>query len=193
MLEVGCATGTTVKWLKLNRIFKKDKYLGIDLSGPAINKAKYLYKDATFKKVDIDFLKNLKYKYDYVFSRDTLMHQENPFKFLEELLAVSQKGLILRTRTKDKGKTEFDVNKSCQMHYDNYWMPYIVINLNEIKDLFIKATGGAETTIHIEIDREKTINDFEINYTNILEGHSFLNVKTFKKYVFAIARKLKVI
>ena len=224
LLEVGCATGTTVKWLKLNRIFKKDKYLGIDLSGPAINKAKYLYKDATFKKVDIDFLKNLKYKYDYVFSRDTLMHQENPFKFLEELLAVSQKGLILRTRTKDKGKTEFDVNKSCQMHYDNYWMPYIVINLNEIidflrkfkfiktvtinrsygvlgghnfrylpKDLFIKATGGAETTIHIEIDREKTINDFEINYTNILEGHSFLNVKTFKKYVFAIARKLKVI
>ena len=224
LLEVGCATGTTVKWLKLNKCFNKDNYLGIDLSGPTISKAKSLYPDADFKKVNMDYLKNLKNKYDYVFSRDTLMHQENPFNFLEELLAASNKGLILRTRTKDKGKTEFDVSKSCQMHYDNYWMPYIVLNLNEIldflrkfkfiktvninrsygvlgghnyrflpKDLFLKNTGGAETTIHIEIDRSKTIDEFETNYTNILEGHSLIKEKKIQKYFFAAARRLKIL
>ena len=221
LLEVGCATGTTVKWLKLNKCFNKDNYLGIDLSGPAINKAKFLYPDAHFKKVDTEYLKNLKNKFDYVFTRDTLMHQENPFSFLKELLNSTNKVLILRTRTKDIGKTEFDVDKSCQMHYDNFWMPYIVIALEDIldflrkfnfiktvtinrsygilggdnyrflpKDLFLKNTGGAETTIHIEIDRSKTIDEFEINYTNILEGHNLIKKNKIQKYFFAVCRRL---
>ena len=222
VIEVGCATGTTVRWLKLNGAFNKKNYIGIDLSGPTIKKAKKMYPDAIFKKVDLNYLNNLAIKYDYVFSRDTLMHQEKPLEFLDSLLSVSEKGLILRTRTRDNGKTEFDFNKSCQMHYDKYWMPYIVMNINEIlgflsrykfikkvtinrsyeilgghnyrflpKDLFFKDAGGAETTIHIEIDRSKTNKKFKTIYTNIKEGHSLINEKKFKKYFFAIIRRLK--
>ena len=34
-------------------------------------------------------------------------------------------------------KTEWDVNKSTQMHYDKYWMPYIVINTEELINFII--------------------------------------------------------
>ena len=59
------------------------------------------------------------------------------------------------------------------------------------KDLFFKDAGGAETTIHIEIDRSKTNKKFKTIYTNIKEGHSLINEKKFKKYFFAIIRRLK--
>ena len=224
VIEVGCATGTTVRWLKLNGTFNNKNYTGIDLSGPTIKKAKKMYPGAIFKKVDLNYLNNLTFKYDYVFSRDTLMHQEKPLDFLDSLLSVSEKGLILRTRTKDNGKTEFDFEKSCQMHYNKYWMPYIVMNVNEIldflssfkfiekvtinrsyeilgghnyrflpKDLYLKNAGGAETTIHIKIDRSKNRKKFKTIYTNIKEGRSLINEKEFKKYFFAIIRRLKII
>lgn len=224
VIEVGCAAGTTVRWLKLNGTFNNKNYTGIDLSGPTLKKAKKMYPGAIFKKVDLNYLNNLTFKYDYVFSRDTLMHQEKPLDFLNSLLSVSEKGLILRTRTKDNGKTEFDFKKSCQMHYDKYWMPYIVMNINEIldflssfkfvkkviinrsyeilgghnyrflpKDLFLKNAGGAETTIHIKIDRSKNYKKFKTIYTNIKEGRSLINEKEFKKYFFAIIRRLKII
>ena len=42
LFEVGCATGTTVRWLKNNNILKSINYLGVDLSDTAIKKAEYL-------------------------------------------------------------------------------------------------------------------------------------------------------
>ena len=51
VIEVGCATGTTVRWLKLNGTFNNKNYTGIDLSGPTIKKAKKMYIMLFLKKL----------------------------------------------------------------------------------------------------------------------------------------------
>lgn len=132
ILEVGCATGTTVRWLKSNKLFDKIGYTGIDISGSVIRKAKSLYPSVNFIKTDIGPLKNFYGEFDIVFSRDTVLHQEKPLSFIDDLIKCSKRILILRLRTRDDGKTEYDINKSCQLHYDKYWMPYIVLNINEL-------------------------------------------------------------
>ena len=138
LFEVGCATGTTVRWLKNIGILNKIKYLGVDISQTAIKKANLLYPEENFKKIDLGPLKEYYNNFDYVFSRDTIMHQEKPFKFLKELIKCANKGLIIRLRTRDSGSTNYNLENNCQLHYDNYWMPYIVININEIID-FLKS------------------------------------------------------
>ena len=100
------------------------------------------------KIIELGPLKKFYNKFDYVFSRDTVMHQEKPFMFLEELIKCANKGVILRLRTRDSGKTDFNFKNNCQLHYDNYWMPYIVINIDELKD-FLK--------------KKKIVNSIEIN------------------------------
>lgn len=138
LLEVGCATGTTVRWLKNNNKIKNIEYLGIDLSDTAIKKARSLHQNIDFRKVDLGPLKEYYNSFDYVFSRDTLMHQEKPFEFLEELINCATKSIILRIRTRDNGVTDFNYKNSCQLHYDNFWMPYIVINIDELINFFKK-------------------------------------------------------
>ena len=149
ILEVGCATGTTVRWLNNSNKKKGVKYLGIDLSDTAIKKARDLHPNSEFEKVDLGPLKNYYNSYDYVFSRDTLMHQEKPFEFLEELINCATKSIILRIRTRDYGATDFNYKTSCQLHYDNFWMPYIVINIDELIN-FLKKFKSIES---IEINR----------------------------------------
>jgi len=134
LLEIGCATGTTVRWLKNNNILKSINYLGTDLSDTAIKKAKYLHPNSKFKKVYLGSLNNYYNKYDHVFSRDTVMHQQKPLQFLEELIKCAKKSVILRIRTRDYGKTDFNFENSCQLHYDKFWMPYIVLNIDELID-----------------------------------------------------------
>jgi len=107
-----------------------------------------LHPNENFKKIDLGPLNKYYDKFDYVFSRDTIMHQEKPFLFLDELIKSANKGVILRLRTRDTGKTDFNVKKNCQLHYDNYWMPYLVININEIIE-FLK--------------KQKIVNSIEIN------------------------------
>lgn len=65
------------------------------------------------------------------------MHQDEPLKFLGKLIKYASRFLILRLRTRDNGETNWNVNQSCQMHYDKYWMPYIVINIDELIDFII--------------------------------------------------------
>ena len=149
LLEVGCATGTTVRWLTNNNTLKSINYLGIDLSGTAIKKAEYLHPNSEFKKVDVGPLNNYYNKYDYVFSRDTVMHQQNPFQFLEELIKCAKKSVILRIRTRDNGKTDFNFEDNCQLHYDKFWMPYIVLNIDELIN-FLKKLKIVKS---IEINR----------------------------------------
>ena len=43
LFEVGCATGTTVRWLKNKKILNKIKYVGVDISETAVNKANFLH------------------------------------------------------------------------------------------------------------------------------------------------------
>lgn len=133
VLDVGCATGTTYRFLRNMNSADGFEYLGVDLSEPAVNRAKSLYPEADFRKKQHEVL--LDYtgrRFEIVYSRDTVLHQTDPYRFLGELLDVAERFLILRLRTRDQGATVFDVENSCQMHYDRHWMPYIVLNLAEL-------------------------------------------------------------
>ena len=60
------------------------------------------------------------------------MHQRNPYKFIKFLINLSSEAVIIKLRTRDIGRTIFDVNKSCQLHWDKHWAPYIILNINEL-------------------------------------------------------------
>lgn len=83
-----------------------------------------------------------------MFSRDTILHQTGPYEFLQELLSVASKALILRVRTRDVGDTVLDVERSCQMHYDQHWMPYIVLNTDEFIDFLKKDKRVSKVTLN---------------------------------------------
>lgn len=139
ILDVGCATGTTFRYIRNFAKGRDFDYLGVDLSQPAIDRARALYPETKFVKKGheklIDFIGGRR---DIVCSRDTVMHQTQPYEFLAELLDVAEKFLTLRLRTRDRGATVFDVEASCQAHYDKFWMPYIVLNIDELI-AFLKA------------------------------------------------------
>ena len=137
ILDVGCATGTLYKYLKQNFASNKIDYKGIDLSSHAINAATLIHGDSLFEAVNEDW-HEIHEPADIVYSRDTIMHQEEPYLFLENLLKLTKNYLILRLRTRDSGATVFDTEKSCQAHYSNFWMPYIVLNFDELVN-FLKS------------------------------------------------------
>ena len=140
VIDVGCASGYLLRYLKNNiKSFEISNYYGVDLSKAAIDFAKKKYGSDNF-----EFLKNEDLKiekdnlFNIVYSRDTILHQTKPIKFTEKLIELSRNFVLLRLRTRDIGVTEYDINYSCQMHYDKFWMPYIVININELIDFFKK-------------------------------------------------------
>ncbi|MEE8059483.1 MAG: class I SAM-dependent methyltransferase [Pseudomonadales bacterium] len=149
LLDVGCATGTTFRFIK-NKLGKNHvEYTGIDFSEPALNRAKKLYPSGKFVKVtDEKFSSLFDKKFDVVFSRDTIMHQTDPKRFISDLISVAKKVLIIRLRTRDKGNTEYNVEKSCQMHYDKFWMPYIVMNIDEVIDIFSTTNNVCKITVN---------------------------------------------
>jgi SAM-dependent methyltransferase len=140
VLDVGCATGTTYRYISNMLGSREFEYLGVDLSQPAIDRAKGLYPQGDFRKKDHErIIEYTGSTYDIVFSRDTILHQTHPYEFLQELLDATERVLIVRLRTRDQGATVLDVEQSCQMHYDQYWMPYIVLNTDELVS-FLKAS-----------------------------------------------------
>lgn len=144
VVDIGCATGTTYRLLKNNFKYNDFIYKGFDISEVAIQQAFSIYKKELFFSSNKYDFKDLKIgERDIIFSRDTVLHQEEPLSFLEKLIKYSSRYLILRLRTRDEGKTIWDVNQSCQMHYDRYWMPYIVINIDELIDFIINIRKPA--------------------------------------------------
>ena len=133
IVDIGCATGTTYRFLRNKIEASEFSYKGIDLSIQAIERARSLYPEVNFLKSNGENpIEILRSKSDIVFSRDTILHQENPYEFIDQLLEITKRFLIVRLRTRDHGETEFDISKSCQMHYDSFWMPYIVLNVEEL-------------------------------------------------------------
>jgi SAM-dependent methyltransferase len=133
ILDVGCATATTYRYLR-NKLGKKSyRYKGVDLSKPVLDKAIRLYPEVdVVQKANENLYDYFGQQFDVVFSRDTILHQTEPYKFIQELMDISKNALILRLRTRDNGKTELDIDKSCQRHYDKFWMPYVVLNIDEL-------------------------------------------------------------
>lgn len=153
ILDVGCATATTYRYLK-NKLGKNGyRYKGVDLSQPALEKAKVLYPEVDFvHKANENLHDFFGRKFDVVFSRDTILHQTDPYSFIQELMDISEHSLILRLRTRDNGETELDPDKSCQRHYDKFWMPYIVLNIDELISFVSRDKRLKRVTINKEYE-----------------------------------------
>lgn len=135
ILDVGCATGTGYRYLTAIGFADRATYTGVDISGSAIGRAQALYPSASFNHVPLDQMEQYLAKmHDVVISRDTIMHQEKPYEFLDRLLGAARNALIIRLRTRDNGDTVEDPKLSCQAHYNEFWMPYIVLNTGEFID-----------------------------------------------------------
>jgi hypothetical protein len=66
--------------------------------------------------------------YDIVYSRDTVLHQLEPYKFIKSLIDVTKDTLILRLRTRDLGSTIYDPEYSKRNNnVGNNGVPYIVL------------------------------------------------------------------
>lgn len=148
-LEVGCATGELYRYIK--HFHRHIDYLGIDISEPAIEKAKGKYPDGKFFVSDemnavSKTVSDLNIKPAVLFARDVVVHQTNPFEFLVDLSSIPSELAIFRIRTRDKGATVLDPEISCQWYYGK-WVPFMVLNIDEVFDA-IRNNVSCES-IHI--------------------------------------------
>ena len=215
ILDYGCSSGYVKRYLNLKN-FNNVKYNGFDISEKSVTIAKKKYGENFFFN---DASQILDKKYDLVYSRDTILHQPNPWKFIDEIVSKTKKKLILRLRTRDFGNTLLDVDKSCQLIAGEYWVPYIVLNFEEFinylstkgfksikanrsysklgghnsrfleKSLYLKKTGTSETSIVASYEAE---NLKGIEETFNLEGHNYLKQKKYLSIFYKILNKLRV-
>jgi len=132
LFEVGCATGELYRYI---HNYRRDlNYKGFDISEPAIERAKQKYPDGNFYKLvsGIDEIVDSFGQSEAVWCRDVVLHQKDPYLFLDKLIDLAKEALFIRLRTRDNGDTEFNTNASRQLHWDKYWVPYIVLNINEL-------------------------------------------------------------
>jgi len=132
LFEFGCATGELYRYL--SNYLQKFDYSGFDISEPAIRRAKEKYPGVKFNLVSAGF-DGFVEKYgrpDVLWCRDVVLHQEHPYVFLNGLIELAKEMAIVRVRTRDVGDTELDSNVSCQLHWDNSWVPYMVLNTDEM-------------------------------------------------------------
>ncbi len=152
LLEVGCATGDFHRYLKLR--LPRLRYRGADISQAAIARAQEKYPGASFHLIQpgtslaqlLPAL-GLNEKPEIVYSKDVVHHQVRPFEFVFDLLGAASETVIFRTRTRDVGPTLADPNLSCQYHYQG-WMPYIVINLEELLNHIHREAPQAEVLVY---------------------------------------------
>jgi hypothetical protein len=109
-------------------------YHGFDISVPAIERAITKYPDGKFSLLKSGFEEIIENngQPDVVWCRDVILHQEKPYEFLNNIINLTKNTCVVRLRTRDKGKTDFDVENSCQLHWDKHWVPYIVLNTDEM-------------------------------------------------------------
>jgi hypothetical protein len=127
------------------------RYRGYDVSRPAIERAREKYPDGSFSIVDpdlsvlVDAIRKAAVP-QVVYSKDVMHHQVKPLDFLSALIRIPTHAVVLRCRTRDTGKTEWDPDQSCQYHY-NGWMPYIVINTDELIEFVRSVAPAAEIIV----------------------------------------------
>jgi len=215
LLDYGCASGYLKRFLKLKNK-NKILYNGLDISEKSIEIAKNKYGKEYYFNKELELPKE---KYDLVYSRDVILHQNNPWNFIEKLAAKTKNELILRLRTRDKGDTFLDTEKSCQLIPGEYWVPYIVLNYNEFinflrklgfknikinrsyevlggyngrfleKSLYLKETGTSETSVIASLKNKDSNNLIE---TFNLEGHNYSKEKKYTSIFYKILNKLNI-
>jgi hypothetical protein len=220
--EIGCAVGYGKRFLNLNKL--KNLYVGYDISNESIKNAKLLYGDELFHHIDENNLSEqiISKPFDVVYSRDTVPHQIDPYNFLNELIKMTKKHLILRLRTRDTGETILNHELSCQLQPGDEWAPYIVLNYDELIN-FLKKTNrvtrievnrsyvvlGGQNFRYLEkalyMKKTKTAetsmnitfdgskeSPMEIIETFDLEGHDFIKVKKVKTLFYKILNRIKL-
>ena len=152
VLEVGCGTGEFYRYLRLKH--PRMSYAGFDIARPAILSARRKYPQGRFFASDPAHTvsetleaSGLDPQWPVVYSKDVVHHQTDPFGFLAQLIEVCSDSLIFRTRTRDKGPTLVDPDRSCQYHYQG-WMPFIVLNIDEIIDQIRRRAPDSEIVIY---------------------------------------------
>jgi len=147
MFEVGCATGEVYRYLQKRHL--DCDYRGFDISENAINAAKRKYPGGTFNRTDENTRQIVKDhgQADLVFSRDVIPHQTDVWGFLDSLLELTRDSLVMRLRSRDVGATCTDPELSCQSHFGQFWMPYIVINMDEFCEHLSKNKDVKKVTI----------------------------------------------
>ena len=97
IVDIGSATGTTYRYLYNKKGSSGYSYRGLDLSKLAIERARSLYPGVNFLTSNGERLYELlSLKADIVYSRDTIMHQESPYDFLDQLIETTERFLIIR-------------------------------------------------------------------------------------------------
>ena len=152
LVEVGCATGEFHRYLRLG--YPKIRYCGFDISEPAITRARGKYPQGHFFlcRPGTPLRESMREcglsgRPDLLYAKDVVHHQASPFEFMDDLLASAAEALIMRLRTRDVGATELDPERSCQYHY-NGWMPYIVMNVQEVIDRIRRALPASELVVY---------------------------------------------
>ena len=152
LFEVGCATGELYRYIYN---YRRDlNYKGFDISQPAIERAKQKYPDGDFHKLisELDEIVESFGQPEAVWCRDVVLHQKDPYLFLDKLIYLAKEALFIRLRTRDVGDTEFNSNISCQLHWDKYWVPYIVLNVDELIDRIEENKNIKSLVIHRAYD-----------------------------------------
>ena len=147
IFEVGCATGEVFRYLRKRKF--NCSYLGFDISEKAIDAAKRKFPSGEFFCVE-ENTRQIIQEYgqaDFVFSRDVIIHQTDVWSFLDALVELTKSTLIIRMKTRDVGSTCLDPELSCQAHYGKYWMPYVVINVDEFCRFLARKSEIKKITI----------------------------------------------
>ncbi len=152
VLEVGCATGEFSRYLGLR--FPQASYYGLDISQPAIERARTKYPSAHFCLIEPSLpvsdgwrRAGLPLRPELIYSKDVVQHQTKPFDFLEQLVREAAETTIVRLRTRDVGPSELDPERSCQYHYGG-WMPYLVLNIEELVAHLRRFAPTAEIVVY---------------------------------------------
>lgn len=145
-LEVGCATGELFRFLR--RRWNALAYRGVDVSEGAIRVAQQRYGTERFSRVagDLTGASWGPLAADLVVCRDVVMHQVDPYGFMTTLCAIASRGVVLRLRTRDHGATVLDPDVSCQYHYESSWVPFLVLNTEELV-AFLSSQPGVSGVV----------------------------------------------
>lgn len=149
--EVGCATGDFYRYLRLT--FPRARYCGLDVSAAAIERARAKYPGVPFVACAPHtplsvFIRDVfdSNRAHVVYAADVMHHQLDPLGCLTGLIEAASEAVIVRCRTRDHGATVYDPARSRQWHYGS-WVPYLVLNLEELLEHIRRAASGAEVVV----------------------------------------------
>ncbi|KLT66648.1 trans-aconitate 2-methyltransferase [Pedobacter sp. BMA] len=102
ILDVGCGQGVLYSYLSNNQ--QGADYLGIDISGKAIEMAKKTFPGATFRQLDFDYSR-LEGQFDVIIFNETLYYFNQPLKTIEKCIEhnLSKNGRLIISMCDFKG------------------------------------------------------------------------------------------